>query len=50
MAQGYDYTTAHLMTMEQLGVSEYGLYAPDVIEDNPSLFNNNFRAFWGIGQ
>ena len=48
MASGMDYEAAHAAALEQAGVSPFSLYHPDVIEQLPNYFNNNWRAFWGL--
>jgi len=51
-AQGIDFDTAqqvaHQAALEYHNVSPYSLYAPEVIEAFPKVFNNNWRAYWGL--
>ena len=48
MQQGMAYEEAHAAALEQYGVSPFSVYAPEVIEQFPELFNSAWRAFWGL--
>jgi hypothetical protein len=48
MSNGVDYEAAHAAALEQAGVSPFGLYHPDVIQQFPEYFNDNWRTFWGL--
>ncbi|WP_232443013.1 hemagglutinin repeat-containing protein [Burkholderia ubonensis] len=48
MRQGMTYDAAHAAAVTKYGVSPYLLYAPEVIDANPSLFNNAWRAAAGL--
>jgi hypothetical protein len=48
MAEGMTYDAAHGAALENAGVSPFSVYHPEVIQQFPSAFNNNWRAFWGI--
>jgi hypothetical protein len=48
MASGMSYDEAHAAALQQAGVSPFSLYHPEVIQQFPSYFNNDWRAFWGI--
>jgi hypothetical protein len=48
MQQGMSYAEAHAAALEQYGVSPYSVYAPEVIQQFPELFNDAWRAFWGL--
>ncbi len=48
MRNGMSYETAHAAALGKYGVSNYALYHPEVIGSNPGLFNNAWRAFWGL--
>jgi RHS repeat-associated protein len=48
MSSGMEYEAAHAAALEQAGVSPFSLYHPEVIEQLPDYFNNNWRAFWGL--
>jgi filamentous hemagglutinin len=48
MGRGLSYDAAHAAALEKYGVSNFSLYHPEVIQANPGLFNNAWRAFWGL--
>jgi filamentous hemagglutinin len=48
MQQGMTYAEAHAAALEQYGVSPFSVYAAEVVEQFPALFNNAWRAFWGL--
>ncbi len=48
MSQGLDYDAAHAASLELHGVSPFSLYAPEVIDANPTLFNNAWRTAAGL--
>ncbi len=48
MASGLSYEEAHAAALEEAGVSPYSVYHPDVIEQFPELFNDAWRAYWGL--
>jgi len=48
MASGMSYDAAHAAALEQVGVSPFSLYHPEVIQQFPAEFNNAWRAFWGL--
>jgi hypothetical protein len=48
MASGMSYDAAHAAALQQAGVSPFGLYHPEVIQQFPAYFNNDWRAFWGM--
>ncbi|WP_241020171.1 hemagglutinin repeat-containing protein [Burkholderia sp. Ac-20345] len=48
MRQGMSYDVAHAAAVTKYGVSPFQLYAPEVIDANPSLFNNAWRAAAGL--
>jgi filamentous hemagglutinin len=50
MAQGMSDDAAHTAALVKYGVSPFSLYAPQVIEANPELFNNAWRAAAGLKQ
>lgn len=48
MSQGLTYDAAHAAAIAKYGVSPFNLYAPAVIDANPTLFNNAWRAAAGL--
>ena len=48
MARGLIYDVAHAAALEKFGVSNFSLYHPKIIQAFPALFNNAWRAFWGL--
>lgn len=48
IARGMTYDEAHAAALEKHGVSPYSVYAPEVISDFGSHFNQNWRSFWGM--
>ena len=48
MRNGLSYDAAHAAALSKYGVSPFSLYAPNVIEANPTLFNNAWRAAAGL--
>jgi hypothetical protein len=48
MNDGLPYEAAHNIALENLGHSPFEVYHPDVVENNPDFFNDNWRQFWGI--
>ncbi len=48
MQNGLSYDAAHAAALQKYGVSPYSLYAPNVIQANPTLFNNAWRAAVGL--
>ena len=48
MSQGLDYDAAHAASLELHGASPFSLYAPEVIDANPTLFNNAWRTAAGL--
>jgi RHS repeat-associated protein len=48
MSQGLDYDAAHAASLELHGASPFSLYAPEVIDANPTLFNNAWRQAAGL--
>jgi hypothetical protein len=39
---------AHPAAFEQLGMSPFSVYHPDVIQQFPEFFNQSWRDFWGL--
>jgi filamentous hemagglutinin len=48
MQQGLSYDAAHAAALQKYGVSNFSLYAPEVIKMHPTMFNGNWRAFRGL--
>jgi len=48
MAQGMTYEAAHAAALAEYGVSSFSVYAPEVIQAFPEIFNSNWFAFWGL--
>ena len=48
MSNGVSYDAAHAAALTKYGVSPYSLYSPDVIQQYPDYFNDNWRRFWGF--
>jgi hypothetical protein len=48
MNRGIAYEAAHAAALERYGVSQFSVYAKEVVEALPSHFPNGFREFWGI--
>jgi hypothetical protein len=48
MASGMSYEAAHAAALAEYGVSEFSVYAPEVIQAFPELFNLNWLRFWGL--
>jgi filamentous hemagglutinin len=48
MSQGLSYDAAHAAAISKYGVSPFALYAPEVIDANPTLFNNAWRSAAGL--
>jgi RHS repeat-associated protein len=48
MGNGLSYDAAHAAALEQYGVSPFSLYTPEVIQANPTLFNNAWRTAAGL--
>jgi len=48
MGQGLTYEAAHAQALAQYGVSPFSVYAPEVIQAFPELFNANWFRFWGL--
>jgi hypothetical protein len=48
MEQGYDWYTAHPMSIAYYGVSPYSLYHSEVIRAYPEDFNRNWAKAWVI--
>jgi filamentous hemagglutinin len=48
MGRGLSYDAAHAAALQKYGVSPFSLYAPNVIQANPTLFNNAWRARAGL--
>jgi hypothetical protein len=48
MQQGMSYEAAHAAALEQYGISPYAVYAREVVAQFPELFNDAWRAFWGL--
>ena len=48
MNRGILYDAAHDAALLKYNVPQFSVYAPEVIQSNPSLFNQAWRSFWGI--
>ena len=48
MGNGLSYDAAHAAALQKYGVSPFSLYAPEVIQANPTLFNNAWRTAAGL--
>jgi RHS repeat-associated protein len=48
MDSGMSYDAAHAAALEHYGVSNFSLYAPEVIDGLPELFNSAWRQYWGL--
>jgi filamentous hemagglutinin len=48
MSQGLNYAAAHAASLELHGASPYILYHPEIIDTNPTLFNNAWRQAAGL--
>ncbi len=48
MGRGLGYDAAHSAALGKYGVTEFNLYHPEVIQANPTLFNNAWRAAAGL--
>jgi len=48
MSSGMSYDDAHAAALKQAGVSNYAVYHPEVIQQYPDRFNDNWRKYWGI--
>jgi filamentous hemagglutinin len=48
MRQGLSYDAAHAAAIAKYDVSPFELYAPEVIDANPTLFNNAWRRVAGL--
>lgn len=48
MNRGMSYDVAHAAALEKYGVSPYSIYHPEVVQANPSLFNDAWRSFWRL--
>ncbi len=48
MQNGLSYDAAHTAALQQYGMSPFSLYTPEVIQANPTLFNNAWRAAAGL--
>ncbi len=48
MGNGLSYDAAHAAALGKYGVSPFSLYTPEVIQENPTLFNNAWRAGAGL--
>jgi RHS repeat-associated protein len=48
MGRGLSYEAAHAAALQRYGVSEFNLYAPEVIRAYPDLFSNAWRAAVGL--
>jgi hypothetical protein len=48
MGRGVIYQAAHTAALRKYGVSPYSVYHPEVIKKFASMFNSNWRRFWGL--
>jgi hypothetical protein len=48
MGRGMSYEAAHAASIAKYDVSPFSLYHPEVIQQFPEMFNNAWRAFWGL--
>jgi RHS repeat-associated protein len=48
MSKGMSYEAAHAASIAKYQVSPFSLYAPEVVKNNPELFNDKWFEFWGI--
>jgi RHS repeat-associated protein len=48
MQSGLSYDAAHAAALQQYGMSPFSLYTPEVIQANPTLFNNAWRTAAGL--
>ena len=48
MGRGVSYEAAHAAAIAKYNVSPFSLYHPEVIQQFPAMFNNAWRAFWGM--
>ena len=48
MGSGMSYDDAHQAALEIHDVSPFSLYAPEVVESHPEIFNGNWFDYWGI--
>jgi len=48
MGNGLSYDAAHAAALSKYGVSPFSFYTPEVIQANPTLFNNVWRAGAGL--
>lgn len=40
--------STHNAALNEYGVSPFRVYHPEVIQENPSFFNDNWLRFWGL--
>lgn len=48
MAEGLSYEAAHAAALAEYGVSPFSVYAPEVVQAFPELFNSAWFQFWGL--
>ncbi len=48
MSKNISYKVAHAASLKKYQVSPYSVYASEVIQNNPELFNEKWFEFWGI--
>lgn len=48
MKNGMSYDNAHEAAKAYYNATEFNFYHPEVIKQNPKLFNNLWFEFWGI--
>jgi hypothetical protein len=49
MDAGIDYPEAHSSAFAKYGVSPFSVYAPEVVQSFPELFNSHWLKFWDLG-
>jgi len=49
MDVGIDYPEAHSLAFAEYGVSPFSVYAPEVVQSFPELFNSHWFKFWDLG-
>jgi hypothetical protein len=47
-AKGMAYDVAHAAALEKYGVSDFAVYAKEVVQKYSSEFNGAWNSFWGI--
>lgn len=48
MKNGMSYDNAHEAAKVYYNATEFNFYHPEVIKQNPKLFNNAWFGFWGM--